>query len=704
MSECIRIYKPRCKPLGSGRDCYAPSRKKSRGANSGMSHGLSRAYRNEDDGPDPYKTLDYCLKQKDKEREEAWSEQRKSLYTSVSGLPAESGESGAPSSAALTSGAIVGIHGGIKEFFTNGGDWQYVDECFCRSIRCDEGEAVFPFDPPTPNTVEDEGEPPRFPTALDTSSTDRRNQIGFTDSRYGTTIPLLMGRGLLTGNVIWAQISRSRRGLDFAVGLSYPLSGIIKIFLNNKLVFSDATDRLSNSKVNGITLYNGDEAQPASKLMEYGVAHRGLAYLLFDDAEVNFDGGSVDIRVIALGEFPGAEPRLITSGSVTLPAYTQGKPIKIDMGRSVVDGVAIETSPHLGLAYGTIANKQINLSRIPFFELNTAGGTAEYEEYEIGLASTLVSVYERNSTTVLRNFLANPSPQAVIRTLSYMCMVSVTGEIVKISYVLKTVDGVTPPKTRVHSTTRPLQVTSFVVPELLSGFYTFDTASSFGFLDEDQLILVFRSENGFMTVRADVTDADSLERNVSDTLGPLHASTTLQKVPVSYDWVLRLSSNEVVAFDTNGLKRVISNNNTAGVYVYDSNSKSGFVWVSSTGDAIADEGVGERYQSLPLTIGEALDNLYYVLGLVRDFNLQADVFSISGMLINDGNITDYVKDAAQIGQSLITGSVYKAFIDDRENSTVFNEQGFDMEAATDGRLSYISSTDLTRQTITLSRP
>ncbi|MFG7180663.1 phage tail protein [Burkholderia pseudomallei] len=136
------------------------------------------------------------------------------------------------------------------------------------------------------------------------------HDLSVQDSAYGRWIPTVYGTYRVAGNVIWvspvtvseedkkkAPIEAAHMSLAIAL-CKGPITGVRRIWANHKLIYDVSNpsnfQALSGSSqmVSGFTLYIGDETQMPDATMEsyLGVgnvpAHRGLAYLVFNDIDL----------------------------------------------------------------------------------------------------------------------------------------------------------------------------------------------------------------------------------------------------------------------------------------------------------------------------------------------------------------------------------------------------------------------------------
>lgn len=165
-----------------------------------------------------------------------------------------------------------------------------------------------------------------FPTELPGVQGPRLSDEKVTTSTIGSAIPIVYGTTVVAGNIIWSgplveianteevggkggptqDVTNYTYTRSFAIGLCEgPASAIVRLWRAEKLVYDvrpqqdDETDAAyaersaaNEAFAEGFTLYPGDEAQLADPTIEAieGVgnvpAHRGLAYIVFEDHDV----------------------------------------------------------------------------------------------------------------------------------------------------------------------------------------------------------------------------------------------------------------------------------------------------------------------------------------------------------------------------------------------------------------------------------
>jgi hypothetical protein len=157
-----------------------------------------------------------------------------------------------------------------------------------------------------------------FPPKGQDTSGPRLGDLSVQTSGYGVPIPVVAARAKLAGNVIWMTDIEERRTtrrqgkggggaktteysyfLSWGVGLCEWLippngAGVLRIWLDNNLVY-DTTGDSEVVAIPGLTwrFYEGSETQFPDPLIEATVgstnapAHRGLAYIVFEDVPLD---------------------------------------------------------------------------------------------------------------------------------------------------------------------------------------------------------------------------------------------------------------------------------------------------------------------------------------------------------------------------------------------------------------------------------
>jgi hypothetical protein len=252
-----------------------------------------------------------------------------------------------------------------------------------------------------------------FPTKQPDQEGPRLNDLTAQTSGYGVPIPIVAGRAKLAGNIIWATPIEERRTTrrqgkggggpkitsysyfgSWAVGLCEWLTpptnaGVLRLWLDNKLLY-DATGATDVTAIPGLSwrFYPGSETQFPDPLIEATVgaanapAHRGLAYIVFDDVPLDRFGNRIPNVVVELSadviasfpEVPAVAPASVLwpsqpSTRVYLAAF-QGFNVAVDFARGrIYEGRTRTTG-----ATGTVADEAIRV-----YDLITMQGIAEYQ-------------------------------------------------------------------------------------------------------------------------------------------------------------------------------------------------------------------------------------------------------------------------------------------------------------------------------------
>lgn len=172
----------------------------------------------------------------------------------------------------------------------------------------------------------------------------RLNDLSVQTSGYGVPIAVVAGQAKLAGNVIWKTDIRERKTTrrrgkggggqkiteysyfgSWAVGLCEWLvppanPGVLRIWLDNKLVY-DTSGASEIVQIPGLVwrFYGGDETQLPDPLIEATVgaaeapAHRGLAYIVFDDVPLDRFGNRIpQVTVELVGQIVESFPQVAT--------------------------------------------------------------------------------------------------------------------------------------------------------------------------------------------------------------------------------------------------------------------------------------------------------------------------------------------------------------------------------------------------------
>jgi len=238
-----------------------------------------------------------------------------------------------------------------------------------------------------------------FPPKGPDTTGPRLNDLSVQTSGYGVPIPIVAGRTKLAGNVIWKTdlretVTRRRQGkggqtartttytysLSWAVGLCEwlipPTSAqVLRIWLDAKLVY-DATGASAVAQIPGLTwrFHDGSEDQLPDPLLAATLgadapAHRGLAYIVFDD--------------VPLAEFGNRMPNV----TVEISANTTSTFPQVN---SVAPAATLFTSSPSNLIYANLwpSAVAVDYARGRVYEgrKRTAGATSS--------ADTLIRVYD----------------------------------------------------------------------------------------------------------------------------------------------------------------------------------------------------------------------------------------------------------------------------------------------------------------------
>lgn len=205
------------------------------------------------------------------------------------------------------------------------------------------------------------------------------NDIRVQDSAYGKIIPRVYGMYRIAGNVIWAgqphEHSSGGKGMgkgggqtvvrmSFAIGLCEgPIQGVRRIWANGKLVYDISNPSNfaqisgSNQMLQNFTVYNGDELQNADPTMEsqLGVgnvpAHRGLAYVVFNELDLSEWGNFL----------PSFSFEVVTGVSTTYVQGTVGSYTSLaNTDNGVITGLSTQGATYMGVGYlGNYAGIQV---------------------------------------------------------------------------------------------------------------------------------------------------------------------------------------------------------------------------------------------------------------------------------------------------------------------------------------------------------
>lgn len=157
----------------------------------------------------------------------------------------------------------------------------------------------------------------------------RLKELDVQTSSYGSTIPAIFGSMRVAGSVIWATDLQERKkkkkggkgkpstttysySVSLAVALSSrPLQDIGRIWADGKLLRGAAGDFKTQTE---FRFYNGNGGQPVDPLIASDVgagncsAHRGLAYVVFEDLQLAEYGNRIPQLTFEVIERSGAVP------------------------------------------------------------------------------------------------------------------------------------------------------------------------------------------------------------------------------------------------------------------------------------------------------------------------------------------------------------------------------------------------------------
>lgn len=166
-------------------------------------------------------------------------------------------------------------------------------------------------------------DPPKGPKLTGPRLTDLNQQL----SAYGVTIPRVYGSVALTGNIFWiennalkesshtsgggkgggggAETTTYSYSATFAIGLCEgPIIGVRRIWAMGNLIYDAGSNDIdtmivSNKAVGGFRIHLGDDTQLPDARMQASLgigacpAYRGLAYIVFDDFELEKYGNTL---------------------------------------------------------------------------------------------------------------------------------------------------------------------------------------------------------------------------------------------------------------------------------------------------------------------------------------------------------------------------------------------------------------------------
>lgn len=284
-----------------------------------------------------------------------------------------------------------------------------------------------------------------FPPRGQDTTGPRLSDLSVQSSAYGAGIPVLFGTTRLAGNIIWSSglqesVTRRRVGgkgapratattysysASWAVGLCEgPAAAVRRIWFDDKLVF-DSSGASTQIEVPGLVwrFYPGDETQLPDPLIEAAVgadnavAHRGLAYIVFDDVPLERVGnrvpnvtvevvmqGGLSVQADAITGRPSpvnGEVVAVDFASRRLWTTTSGLPVRIvetqlDTLTSRV-AVTTNTANTINLAavpgVGLIASRQGgNTTLVERYDPESGGLTGTFSTTSINVNNTTTSV------------------------------------------------------------------------------------------------------------------------------------------------------------------------------------------------------------------------------------------------------------------------------------------------------------------------
>jgi hypothetical protein len=176
-------------------------------------------------------------------------------------------------------------------------------------------------------------------------------------SAYGTMRPKLFGTYRMSGEIIWsadlkeyADKEEAGKGggggsyttytytASFALALcAGTISGVRKIWMDNKLVYTSADDsdaaqlQVSNTLAKGIRIYTGSATQQTDSVIESYLgagnvpAYRGTAYIVFNELQVSEFGNRI----------PQITVEVVREGNVGIQVDAVSDPVDIDIDGGV---------------------------------------------------------------------------------------------------------------------------------------------------------------------------------------------------------------------------------------------------------------------------------------------------------------------------------------------------------------------------------
>jgi hypothetical protein len=255
-----------------------------------------------------------------------------------------------------------------------------------------------------------------FPTKLPDQQGPRLNDLSVQTSGYGVPIPIVAARSKIAGNVIWKTDLRetatrrrvggkggpTQRVTEYSYSMSWatglcewlipPTSAeVLRIWMDARLVY-DVTGTSEVSQVPGLTwrFYPGSETQLPDALIEATMgageapAHRGLAYIVFEDVPLETFGNRMpNITVELVADSARSFPQ-VNSQPPASPLFATD-PGSVNWSNDSLNNVAIDYAR--GRIYeARIAPGATDLASealIRVYDLITLQSLGEYSWYEV---------------------------------------------------------------------------------------------------------------------------------------------------------------------------------------------------------------------------------------------------------------------------------------------------------------------------------
>lgn len=194
----------------------------------------------------------------------------------------------------------------------------------------------------------------------------RLEELRFSRSSYGVTVPIVLGAMRVGANIIWLgeveevaakqKVGKNAYSTSFSYRQSFaatlcdgPVAGVRRIWFDNQLVYStvagDVITALEAGKLSELmTVYAGTESQLPDPVMEseMGVgevpAYRGICYVVFERLDLTQWGNRL----------PNINAEVIESGSYTSPVLISELPIGVTGGAARMVGATIEMADWTG--------------------------------------------------------------------------------------------------------------------------------------------------------------------------------------------------------------------------------------------------------------------------------------------------------------------------------------------------------------------